>query len=424
MKTKRLISAIVALAITAALAPMSAIADTMATAGTDGKPTPPSASLTVKYAVEPTYTVTIPAGVELSDTAGVTGQIKAEDVVLAADKKITVKLTAASNTTEENAATFNAMFKKDAKTSTVNYTISKGSENTAIKLGDTVAEFDSKTGEQTETLTFTKDANSKPAYAEQHTEVLTFTLAVTDAEAAPVGTVVDLSDSTIYTGNFYTAKNGDIMINAAPANKAVKIADGATVTLKGVDITQIANDSSYKFAGITCEGDATILLVAGTTNSVKCGYQYYPGIFVPQNKTLTIDGTGTLNAQGSGEHGLGAGIGGGFQMNAGNIVINGGTINAQGPENGAGIGSGCDSSIGTITINGGTITAVGGEYAAGIGCGYYATGFGDITIRNTVTSVKATKGSKANQSIGKGSGYKGSTVGTVTIEDGANVTQN
>ena len=45
---------------------------------------------------------------------------------------------------------------------------------------------------------------------------------------------------------------------------------------------------------------------------------------------------------------------------------------------------------------------------------------GNITIKNTVTSVTATKGYGAS-SIGAG---KDGTCGTVTIEEGANVTQN
>ena len=83
---------------------------------------------------------------------------------------------------------------------------------------------------------------------------------------------------------------------------------------------------------------------------------YYPGIYVPQNKTLTIKGTGKFNAS------------------------SGGT--GTSPPYAADIGSGHDAKCGTITITSG------------------------------VTSVSATKGSAASHSIGKG--YYGS-CSTVTI---------
>ena len=164
-------------------------------------------------------------------------------------------------------------------------------------------------------------------------------------------------------------------------------------------------------------GDAKIVLDG--TNTVKGGYEDYPGVFVPVGKTLTIDGTGSLNAS---SNGYGCGIGGGFNIAAGNIVINGGTIIATGGELAAGIGSGRKSSCGNITITGGTVTATGGKYAAGIGSGAVAgASCGNITIANTVTQVTATKGNGSPDSIG--AGYKGS-CGTVTIEDNSKVTQN
>ena len=65
------------------------------------------------------------------------------------------------------------------------------------------------------------------------------------------------------------------------------------------------------------------------------------------------------------------------------------------------------------------MNATGGNNAAGIGSEYCGE-CSDITIKNTVTKVEATKGANAPNSIGAGN-Y--SSCGTVTIEDGANVTQ-
>ena len=226
--------------------------------------------------------------------------------------------------------------------------------------------------------------------------------------------LVDLSKLTAN----YTAKDGDILTGKAPQNIGVSIPAGATVTLSDADITSIDNDedASHPYAGITCSGNVTLILSGD--NKVKGGYEDYPGIFAATNATLTIKGNGKLTAE---SNGRGAGIGGGFQINCGNIVIEGGEITATGGGAAAGIGSSYMASCGNITINGGTITAMGGKNAAGIGSGYNAS-CGDITIANTVTSVTATKGENAPNSIGAGG--KDSTCGTVTIAPGANVTQN
>ena len=232
--------------------------------------------------------------------------------------------------------------------------------------------------------------------------------------------------------------DGEVLIGTGGPSTQVKIVYGATVTLNGVNITAIPNNSSHRWAGITCLGDAVIVLAEGTTNSVKGGKDN-PGIYVPQNKTLTLQGSGTLNATGGGS---GAGIGSGYQQSCGNITINGGTVTATGGQNAAGIGSGKkNSSCGDITISGGTVTATGGDYAAGIGSGDHfscgdiaisggivtATGdkwaagigsghyssCGTITITNGVNMVTATAGQDCNNTIGAG---KNSTCGTVTID--------
>ncbi|MBR1483353.1 MAG: leucine-rich repeat protein [Ruminococcus sp.] len=231
-----------------------------------------------------------------------------------------------------------------------------------------------------------------------------------------VDNVIDIN-SPDFDGN---AKNGDVLTGTLTSNKQITIAAGATVTLRGVDITCLSNDEeTANFAGITLLGDATILLEG--ENTVKGGYEDHPGVFVPANTTLTINGTGSLDASSGGdEDRFGCGIGGGYLKAAGNIVINGGTITATGGGFAAGIGSGNSASCGNITITGGKITANGGEQSAGIGSGEYGR-CGNITIAATVTQVTATKGSNAPNSIG--AGYEGF-CGTVTIEDGANVTQN
>lgn len=271
----------------------------------------------------------------------------------------------------------------------------------------------------------------------------------TGANGIPTGwTVVDavIDLSTVTTDTI--VPNGWTVTGTLGSNVKISIADGATVTLNGATINGV-HDWSYQWAGLNCIGDATIILADGTTNTVKGFYENYPGIHVPSGKTLTIQGTGSLTAS---SNGYGAGIGGGNGISCGNITIRGGTITATGGENAAGIGAGYgnnnESVCGNITITGGTITATGGDDAAGIGSGtgdegstcgnitisggtVTATGgdggagigsgngsggnsssCGDITITNAVTSVTATKGSGATNSIGAGNG---GTCGTVTV---------
>ena len=219
----------------------------------------------------------------------------------------------------------------------------------------------------------------------------------------------------------YTAQTYDCLYGTLGTEVKISIADGAVVWLGGVSINADGTMTG-EYAGITCLGNATINLADGTTNTVRGMADDYSGIFVPHNDTdeddeytLTIRGTGTLNAFG-GQNA--AGIGANSRYDSGNIVIAGGTINATGGENAAGIGSGYMSSsqtnfCGDITISGGTITANGGNYAAGIGSAEYGS-CGSIEITTGVTKVTATKGSGAPNSIGPG---QNGSCNSVTIGD-------
>ena len=283
--------------------------------------------------------------------------------------------------------------------------------------------------------------------------------------------LVDLSK----VKNNVTLPDGTTVIGTLGVNKKISIADGATVTLNGVSINASGTWTSGDYAGLTCEGDAIIILSG--ENILRGIDDDYPGIHIKENKTLTIRGTGSLDASGNPTgYCYSAGIGGAYSSKCGNIVIEGGTITATGGNRdgaaiggafcggygditisggtvtatavgdgagigigsgyssgyasgnitilggtvtatsqgrGAGIGSGYSGSgsVGNILISGGTITATGGDNAAGIGSGYYSS-CGGITIASTVTSVTATKGSGAPNSIGAGNS---GTCGTVTI---------
>ena len=232
---------------------------------------------------------------------------------------------------------------------------------------------------------------------------------------ASIGRLIDLG--AIQSAEF-VAQDGDTLINTLGSNSKISIAAGATITLRDATING-TNDENYSWAGISCEeGDATIILEG--TNNLKGFYEDYPGVYVAPNKTITIQGTGSLTAS---SNGWGAGIGGGVQIPCGNVVVNGGTINATGGQYAAGIGSGLNVFCGNITINEGTVTAIGGDYGAGIGAGFANdanSGCGDIQIDGG--NVTATGGQWA---AGIGSGLAArpsnpptSTCGDITISGG------
>ena len=52
----------------------------------------------------------------------------------------------------------------------------------------------------------------------------------------------------------YVAKDGDVLTGTLGKNVKISIADGATVTLKDATINGV-NSDSYRWAGITCEGE-------------------------------------------------------------------------------------------------------------------------------------------------------------------------
>ena len=197
--------------------------------------------------------------------------------------------------------------------------------------------------------------------------------------------VVPVTGATTYTAKFdeyvflinlstltaaYTAIDGDILTNAT--GFGVSIADGATVTLSGM---------SSK--GMTCLGNATIIIADDTENTLS--------------KTLSIGGSGTslviegstgkLTVNGS-LYTPAIGNGG---SDSGDIVVNGGTIEANGTYQASGIGC-----AGDITINGGNITATGHE-APGIGMRRGGSqNCGNITISGGIVNAVGTCSSTWN----------------------------
>ena len=164
---------------------------------------------------------------------------------------------------------------------------------------------------------------------------------------------------------------------------------GAKVTLSNVNINAPG-------AAVSVSGNVE-LIIAGT-NTLHSGTDHAGVEKADDNGTLTISGTGTLEAYG-GEGG--AGIGGARNKNASNIVIEGGTIEANGGTWGAGIGGGQSAAGQNITIRDGNVTAIPGGEAAGIGGGYQGSGK-NITIEGGTVYSRSGGGSGPVAAIGGG----------------------
>ena len=184
---------------------------------------------------------------------------------------------------------------------------------------------------------------------------------------------------------------------------------GAKVTLSNVNIETTSN------AAVSVSGNVE-LIIAGT-NTLQSGTDHAGVEKADDDGTLTIDGTGSLEAYGGQG---GAGIGGARNKNASNIVIEGGTIKANGGTWGAGIGGGQSAAGQNITIRDGNVTAIPGGEAAGIGGGYQGDGK-NITIEGGTVHAESGGGNGPVAAIGGGRVYgKGENIkitgGNVTLQ--------
>ena len=163
---------------------------------------------------------------------------------------------------------------------------------------------------------------------------------------------------------------------------------GAKVTLSNVKIDAPG-------AAVSVSGNVELVITG--TNILRSGENRAGLEKADDDGTLTIDGTGSLEAYGGD---CAAGIGSSYNNNVRNIVINGGTITAECTgRDGAGIGGGHSGKAENIRINGGVVTATGGEWGYGIGSGYNEYSLLPTTITITGGTVKAIAG-KPGAAIG------------------------
>jgi len=285
-------------------------------------------------------------------------------------------------------------------------------------------------------------------------------------------------NGTAIANSITIADGASVVLNGINITSQISCSGNATIILADGS-TNTVNVYAMEKAGIQIGGDGKTLTInaetAGTGKLTAKGGLQAAGIGTGNSPSsaggnITING-GKVTATGGGfSAGIGTGDACTDNNTCGAITINGGTVTATGGDLAAGIGTGLVqnnkiNTCGAITINGGTVTATAGAYNAGIGTGYAyavdgnatavcgnitinggtvnATGASDgagigtgrsiaeigytasqtcgaITIGTGVTSVIATKGSGAPNSIGVGKkaeagGTENQTCGTITI---------
>ena len=230
-------------------------------------------------------------------------------------------------------------------------------------------------------------------------------------------TDVDSARSATAPAVLQNVMAGDSLVVTAPATlpgkvksvKAVKYVapptplDNTTTAWSAGTFAVPAGGLTYSDA-ITVSGDVTLVLTEGTTLTLN------KGIILADGATLTIQGNGTMNVNGTNESTASTVAG------TGTITLTSGTLTARGG-NGGGFGYGAYESPGgnggnaingSVIVSGGTLTARGGNGGSVGDMGYDAHGGnGGVAISGTLTinggSTSVNNGS--NGSIGEDCDY-------------------
>ncbi|MBO7683447.1 MAG: hypothetical protein J6T51_01830 [Kiritimatiellae bacterium] len=209
-----------------------------------------------------------------------------------------------------------------------------------------------------------------------------------------------------------TNTEGFVNILACPLDGG----DGGAEPSISLTISNLCLKSSSAASPFTVSNGTVTVCLAGTNTLDAASVPSAPGLLVSQASTLVVtslQNDAKLVARGGSK---GAGIGGGT-LDAGDITINGGIVDATGGEYAAGIGGGFQRKFGTICITGGEVTAESPGAGAGIGSGQLSSG-GVIEISGGVVSATA---HTTGAGIGSGGFYNTSTpgtAGTITISGG------
>lgn len=229
-------------------------------------------------------------------------------------------------------------------------------------------------------------------------------LDVSMLEAKSITFGAGYSDYIVIDENNVKDFNGKTLTGTT--TNGIYISKGVTVdlTIENLNITKSENISSCISVGygatlnLTVKGDNTLKATGWGGAGIEVMGQTKATLRITSASTGTLTAVGGYGSKQFGSYG-GAGIGGMARITSdireiyvGDIIIEGGTINAVGGYQAAGIGGTIGKSGANITIKGGTVNATGGSYGAGIGGGFNGN-VDSITISGG--TVTANAGEKA-----------------------------
>ena len=193
-------------------------------------------------------------------------------------------------------------------------------------------------------------------------------------------TVTDTGSEITVTGETTSWEDGKTYKVTSDVTIATRISVNGNVTLnlgEGKTLTASQGIEVSEGNTLTIEGSGTLNATGAEIAHSNWTKKYRSGIGADKVGTIIING-GIINATGAFG---GAGIGGdSYNSSGGSITINGGIINATGQGNGAGIGGGLNGAAGNIVINGGQVTATAAAGGAGIGSGEGGGSGGSLTL--------------------------------------------
>ena len=208
------------------------------------------------------------------------------------------------------------------------------------------------------------------------------------------------------TGEF--APSQAITVTGSGSNRSLAIKTATPVTIEASNLTIDNAHVNFVSPMILENGAANVTLVLKGEN-LFVGGRDQAGIVVETGRTLTIKGSGSLEARAEDHSGwapsCGAGIGGRVNNSCGTVIIESGTVTAIGGNGAAGIGGGSKwkattGNGGTVTIKGGTVTATGKDGGADIGGGSDTADTGTLTVDGDACVTAANIG--ATQTLTKG----------------------
>ena len=288
--TRRFISAVMALVMAAGSAMYVSAEDAQENQNTN-----------LLYTVDPSYAVTIPASITLSDTSTTSASISVDETAkpfkLSDGQKLSVNI--ADVETND--------FKVKCGTVEVPYTVTAGTSTTALERGSTAAAFtnDDKTAK---TLTFSQIDSTIATVAGEYTGTLTFGIELEDASTPVTNITLNKTSTSIKVGSTETLS----VTAVTPDNATDKTytwssdnTDVATVDADGkvtavafgtANITATANDGS----GVTATCAVTVNKVVTINQSdwggwnhsfTKDGVTVSAGSIDPEDGNLMSGGT-------------------------------------------------------------------------------------------------------------------------------------